>query len=693
MNPHPNDRLADAFFRTLYAGLPEERFSYLWTLVDGQKRSHWFESGDDRPDTPADANTYYALSLSSQPGTQHERHRKDTCEGLLAVVLDVDFGKTGAPPKQGNAQAVIDAMPLPPSGVVHTGHGLQPIWLLDRAWRFGGDADRERAERVTKGWTRLAQQFASDMGGWSVDPTGDITHVFRLPGTVNVKADPLPVTMATQLNGQRYRPEDFEPHISPEQPTRARPVVGTAPPDGDVQARLEAAFASKNGAAIRALYDGDAFAYGGDQSRADLALCNHLAFYLWRDPVRVDKAFRGSRLMRDKWDEQHFADGRTYGDATVGRAIAGCADEYTPPSGSPSTSESAPHASGDSEVAGQISVDSAQSTRTISKPVGDFLAEPDNEVPAYCGTAHETVLGVGELLWIHGPPRGLKSWITLDLAVALATGTRFCERFPCQRSRVVYLQADGSRRSWRERLRKMLAGRQVEPRDLDGWLHTGMREGLTLADERDVQEIISWYRDWRPQVMILDPFAKWLAGLLDENSTPDMSKLVAHLEQIQTAFPGISLGIPHHETKAGDRAGGRAMRGSTVLWGAGSTCRVEPLAEYEALLRIELKDANPPLPFAVELDIDDDEGWAVLRVGQGGDPETVRRNDAIIQALATGPKLRSELQVAAGLTTTTVKRVLTALMDSGVIRVVSETGGEAGRAHLYGLAHPDGGVS
>jgi putative DNA primase/helicase len=52
-------------------------------------------------------------------------------------------------------------------------------------------------------------------------------------------------------------------------------------------------------------------------SEADLALCNMLAQITGRSPELVDALFRQSGLMRDKWNEVHFADGRTYGEATV----------------------------------------------------------------------------------------------------------------------------------------------------------------------------------------------------------------------------------------------------------------------------------------------------------------------------------------------------------------------------------------
>ena len=85
---------------------------------------------------------------------------------------------------------------------------------------------------------------------------------------------------------------------------------------------------AKNGAEFARLWSGDTSAYNSDESSADLALCNILAFYCGGDPDAVDGLFRQSGLMRDKWDRP--TGGSTYGKITVQKAIAGCREFYDP---------------------------------------------------------------------------------------------------------------------------------------------------------------------------------------------------------------------------------------------------------------------------------------------------------------------------------------------------------------------------
>lgn len=78
---------------------------------------------------------------------------------------------------------------------------------------------------------------------------------------------------------------------------------------------------SIHGSSISALWNGDLSAHGGDDSAADLALCNRLAWWCDYDTARVDRLFRQSRLMRPKWDAARSD--TTYGAMTIAKAVAG----------------------------------------------------------------------------------------------------------------------------------------------------------------------------------------------------------------------------------------------------------------------------------------------------------------------------------------------------------------------------------
>lgn len=101
-------------------------------------------------------------------------------------------------------------------------------------------------------------------------------------------------------------------------------VVGVSTTDDEI---IERAHRAKNGDKFARLWDGDTTDYGGDDSRADLALCSLLAFWCGPDADRIDRLFRRSGLMRAKWDTKRK--GSTYGAGTVAKAIASTTEFYS----------------------------------------------------------------------------------------------------------------------------------------------------------------------------------------------------------------------------------------------------------------------------------------------------------------------------------------------------------------------------
>ena len=82
---------------------------------------------------------------------------------------------------------------------------------------------------------------------------------------------------------------------------------------------------AKNGKLFERLMAGDYSDYRNtrthepDQSAGDIALCNLLAFWTSHDADQMDRIFRSSGLMREKWDRPTA--GSTYGAITIQNAI------------------------------------------------------------------------------------------------------------------------------------------------------------------------------------------------------------------------------------------------------------------------------------------------------------------------------------------------------------------------------------
>jgi putative DNA primase/helicase len=123
-------------------------------------------------------------------------------------------------------------------------------------------------------------------------------------------------------------------HMKPEKPPQERrePAQSVGIESDDVL--LDKAGKASNGTLFKQLYGGVKRGYPS-QSEADMALCNLLAFWCNGDPIAMDRLFRRSGLMRDKWDNpSNGKSGSTYGQDTIEKAIYGMSGEgYHAPTG------------------------------------------------------------------------------------------------------------------------------------------------------------------------------------------------------------------------------------------------------------------------------------------------------------------------------------------------------------------------
>jgi len=105
-------------------------------------------------------------------------------------------------------------------------------------------------------------------------------------------------------------------------------AAGGAEVDLNDQELIRKACEAKDGGKFARLWRGQ---WQGDypsQSEADLALCNLLAFWTAGDPNRIDRLFRQSGLMREKWERDD------YRQSTISAALNGVSDHYSPRTGS-----------------------------------------------------------------------------------------------------------------------------------------------------------------------------------------------------------------------------------------------------------------------------------------------------------------------------------------------------------------------
>lgn len=158
--------------------------------------------------------------------------------------------------------------------------------------------------------------------------TGD--HVSGTPTRIARRQDAL-----RGIHREYVQPDD-ESALTDDVATAPADSAGDAAPSSEVdlgdEELVEKAMGASNGEKFERLWNGRLGGYDS-QSEADMAFCCLLAFWTGGDQAQMDRLFRESGLLREKWDEVHYADGSTYGEKTIERAIQRTSEFYEPEGG------------------------------------------------------------------------------------------------------------------------------------------------------------------------------------------------------------------------------------------------------------------------------------------------------------------------------------------------------------------------
>jgi len=167
---------------------------------------------------------------------------------------------------------------------------------------------------------------------------------------------------------------------------------------------------------------------------------------------------------------------------------------------------------------------------------------------------------------VGGEPKCCKSFLALDLAVAVAAGIPCLRRFAVPRAgRVLLYAAEDALHIVRRRLEGICAAVGVSLADLDIQVITAPSVRLDLdADRRALAETVA---SLQPRLLILDPFVR--LHRIDENASGEVAPLLAFLRELQRRH-AVAVLVVHHAKKGAGRArAGQALRGSSEFhaWG------------------------------------------------------------------------------------------------------------------------------
>lgn len=270
--------------------------NWRYELRDGSQTKVPYMSGTKRKANVDDTTTFVAFETAAS-ATGYDGIGIRVCNGIVGIDLDHCMEDGNLLPW---AQEIVDHFHTTYIEISPSGTGIRIFCLEPSSFDYDTQTyyiKKGNIEVYIPGHTnRFLTVTGNTINGAEVTETADAL-VWLLDTYMR---RPTPPTLAVAAPGESYLSDD---------------------------AVIRKASASKNGAKFTRLWNGDITGYKS-QSEADAALVSILAFWCSGDRAQMDRLFRQSGLMREKWDSLRGVD--TYGNISIEKAVARMTDYYKP---------------------------------------------------------------------------------------------------------------------------------------------------------------------------------------------------------------------------------------------------------------------------------------------------------------------------------------------------------------------------
>jgi hypothetical protein len=268
---------------------------------------------------------------------------------------------------------------------------------------------------------------------------------------------------------------------------------------------------------------------------------------------------------------------------------------------------------------------------------------------------------------IGGLPKVGKTWLGLELAVAVASGKPCLGRFKVPTpGHVLLFCAEDAAHDVRARVSGIAKARGIDFDRLPvGWI--GVPD-LWLDDPSHRRRLAKTLAKFTPRLLLLDPLVRLHRG--DENSAAEVSELLGFLRGLQREYT-VAIALVHHVRKSGASEPGTALRGSGDLhaWGDSNLYLVK--RDKRPTVVVEHRANKAPPPFVVKLE--GDPARLIIDDSPASLDDTL--DDKIVQMLAGAPLTRTVLRERLQVRNETLGAAIDRLVAAG--RVLRFDGGLA----------------
>jgi AAA domain len=268
---------------------------------------------------------------------------------------------------------------------------------------------------------------------------------------------------------------------------------------------------------------------------------------------------------------------------------------------------------------------------------------------------------------IGGAPKCAKTWLGLDMALSVATGTPCLGKYavPEPGPVLIYL-AEDALPVVRQRVDGMAKHRGLDLAGVE--IHVITAPVLRLDRDPDRMRLLETTRRLQPRLLLLDPLVRLHS--IDENNASEVAALLAYFRSLQRQFD-VSVLLVHHTRKnaAGGAAAGLGLRGSSDIHAFGDSNLYLRRGKEHLVLSTEHRAAPASPPIHLTLVTTNPDTTHLEAVAQYEDGKSRSREERVLDNLAGGMVLtRAKLRDCLAVKNERLGEVLESLERAGRLR-------------------------
>ena len=218
---------------------------------------------------------------------------------------------------------------------------------------------------------------------------------------------------------------------------------------------------------------------------------------------------------------------------------------------------------------------------------------------------------------VAGEPKTFKSTLTLDLAISIASGRPFLDRYPVEETGpVLIIQNENAEWIIQDRLERMMVGKDLvgnviideKGKELDITfppnvpVHFLNNQGFDFGLDEHREKLEEHIKRIKPVMVIFDPLYLMFEG--DINSAKEVQPILKWLTEVKNKYKTAVI-VVHHFRKGETARSGQRMLGSVTFHGwteSSIFLSAKPISVSTVTDQLTIEEENKPEEMEIEVD-------------------------------------------------------------------------------------------